>query len=355
MQPSKQYRGLASALLAALAVLALAALYAPTVNATQVANDLPSAATMPELPPQLAGCDLFPADNVWNAPVDALPVHPNSATYIDTIGAANGLHADFGSGLWKGGPIGIPFVDVSSDQPGVTVRFAYDEESDPGPYPIPTAAPIEGGPEGDGDRHVLVLQRERCVLYELYNAFPQPDGSWDAGSGAIFDLASHALRPAGWTSADAAGLPILPGLVRYDEVAAGEIRHALRFTAPQTRRAYVWPARHFASDLTDERYPPMGQRFRLKASVDISGFSPEVQVILTAFKRYGIILADNGAAWFISGAPDERWDNDMLRELREISGADFEAVDLSSLMLNEDSGQVRTVNAALYLPVVVGE
>jgi hypothetical protein len=252
------------------------------------------------------------------------------------------VHADFGSGTWDGGPIGIPYVDVPGSQPKVAVTFDYDDESDPGPYPIPPGAPIEGGPSSDGDRHVLVLDRDNCILYELYHAFPQPDGSWDAGSGAIFDLGSHALRPAGWTSADAAGLPILPGLVRYDEVAAGEIRHALRFTAPQTRRAYVWPARHYASSLTGMQYPPMGQRFRLRADFDISGFSDEVQVILQALKRYGMILADNGSPWFISGAPDGGWDDDALHDLHQVHGSDFEAVDVSSLMVDPDSGQVRS-------------
>lgn len=311
------------------------------------------AQTIPSLPPVVAGCEVFPFDNIWNTPVDALPVHPNSAAYIDSIGADATVHPDFGSGLWKGGPIGIPFIDVPGDQPRVAVSFYYDDESDLGPYPIPADAPIEGGADSDGDRHVLVVEQENCVLYELHDAHPQPDGSWKAGSGAIFDLRSHALRPAGWTSADAAGLPILPGLVRYDEVAAGEIRHAVRFTAPDTRRAYVWPARHFASSLTDERYPPMGQRFRLKADFDISGFSPDVQVILRALQRYGIILADNGSPWYISGAPDERWDNDILRELRQVHGADFEAVDVSSLMVDMDLGQARTQRATLYLPLLL--
>jgi len=295
-------------------------------------------------PPQVAGCDVFPADNVWNAPVDTLPVDANSAAYINTIGADRYFHADFGSGEWppgSGSPIGIPFMDVPGTQPKVPVSFTYADESDPGPYPIPTDVPIEGGPNSDGDRHVLVVDRDACVLYELFDAWPQPDGSWTAGSGAVFDLKSNALRPAGWTSADAAGLPILPGLVRYDEVASGEVRHAIRFTAPQTRRAYVWPARHFASSLTGTQYPPMGERFRLKASFDEAGFSPEVRVILRAMKKYGIILADNGAAWFISGVPDDRWNNDVLHELHQVHGSDFEAVDESSLMVNPDSGQVR--------------
>ncbi len=288
--------------------------------------------------PQIGGCPLLPADNIWNARIDSLPLDAHSADYIQTIGADTGLHADFGSGTWDGGPIGIPFDFVGGSQPKVDVTFDYADESDPGPYPIPADASIEGGPNSDGDRHVLVVDTDNCLLYELYYAWPQADGTWEAGSGAVFDLHSNALRPDEWTSADAAGLPILPGLVRYEEVAAGEIRHAIRFTAPETRAAHVWPARHDASSLTDAAYPPMGQRFRLKADFDISGFSPQVQVILRAMKTYGIILADNGSAWFLSGAPDERWDNDILHELSQVTGADFEAVDVSSLMRDPDSG-----------------
>jgi hypothetical protein len=289
--------------------------------------------------PLAAGCPVFPADHIWNARVDDLPLDPNSAAYVTTIGASATMHADFGSGLWDGGPIGIPWVSVPGTQPGVAVSFYYEDESDGGLYPIPADAPIEGGPDSDGDRHVLVVDRDACVLYELFDAWPQPNGSWEAGSGAIFDLKGYALRPEGWTSADAAGLAILPGLVRYEEVAAGEIRHALRFTAPQTRQAYVWPARHYASDLTGNQAPPMGQRFRLKASYDISGFSPDVQVILQALKTYGMMLSDNGSAWYLSGAPDERWDNDALHELHQVPGSAFEAVDVSGLMVEEDSGR----------------
>ena len=291
--------------------------------------------------PRLAGCSVFPADNVWNTPVDQLPVDANSASYVATIGASKPAHPDFGSGLYAGAPIGIPFIDVPGVQPKVNVTFDYDSESDHGGYPIPANAPIEGGSQSTGDRHVLVVDHTNCVLYELYSAYPQPDGSWHAGSGAIFDLKFNLLRPAGWTSADAAGLPILPGLVRYDEVAAGEIRHALRFTVPQTRNTYVWPGRHEASSLSGASYPPMGQRFRLKASVDISGFAAPVQVILRALKKYGMILADNGSSWYISGAPDDRWDNDMLHQITQLHGSDFEAVDESSLMVQSDSAQAR--------------
>jgi len=290
--------------------------------------------------PTISGCAVLPDNNVWNIPVDGLPVDAGSQAYITTIGAGKGLHPDFGSGTWDGGPIGIPFIAVSGSQPKVSVVFDYADESDPGPYPVPANAPIEGGSQSSGDRHVLVVDTGSCILYELYAAYPQPDGTWQAGSGAIFNLNSNALRPSGWTSADAAGLPVLPGLVRYDEVASGEIRHAVRFTVPQTRNAFIWPARHRASSLTGQQYPPMGQRFRLKANFDVSGFSKDTRVILTALKKYGMILADNGSAWYISGAPDPRWNNDVLRELGSVTGSAFEAVDESSLMVNPDSGQV---------------
>ncbi|MBZ5535397.1 MAG: S-layer homology domain-containing protein [Acidobacteriia bacterium] len=296
--------------------------------------------------PAIDSCSVLPANNIWNAPVDLLPVHPDSSSYINTIGPAVGLHPDFGSGLWEGGPIGIPYVTVSGTQPKVSVIFDYSDESDPGPYPVPPGAPIEGGSQSTGDRHVLVLERDHCILYELYSAHPQPDGSWQAGSGAVYDLKSSALRPAGWTSADAAGLPILPGLVRYDEVAAGEINHAIRFTVPQTQHAYAWPARHYASSLTETRFPPMGARFRLNAGFDISGYSPDVQVILRALKKYGMILADNGSAWYLSGAPDDRWNNDHLHQLQQVQGFNFEAVDDSVLMLSPDSGQALAVEFA---------
>jgi hypothetical protein len=284
---------------------------------------------------------LFPADNVWNRRVDSLPVDPSSTTYVNTIGASTGLHADFGSGTWDGGPIGIPYVTVGAGQAPVPVSFEVAGESDPGPYPVPPNAPIEGGAQSDGDRHVIVWDTAACRLYEMYSAFPQPGGGWDAYSGATWDLRSNALRPDRWTSADAAGLPILPGLVRYDEVLAGEIRHAIRFTAPQTRKAHVWPARHDASSLTGSQYPPMGQRFRLKASFDVSRFPRDLQVILVAMQRYGIVLADNGSRWYISGAPDPRWNNDVLHQLGSVPGSAFEAVEVSSLPVSPDSAQAR--------------
>ncbi len=304
--------------------------------------------------PTLGDCTIFPADNIWNTRVDTLPRHDQSDEYVAAIGSDKPLHPDFGSGLYEGRSIGIPFIVVPADQPLVEIEWtAYGDESDPGPYPIPDDAPIEGGSDADGDRHVLVLQQESCHLYELYRAFPAAKG-WEADSGAIFDLASHVLRPEGWTSADAAGLPILPGLVRYDEVEAGEINHALRMTARETQRAYVWPARHFASSSTDPTFPPMGLRLRLRGDFPIESYSPQNQVILLAMQRYGLILADNGSPWFVSGAPDDRWDNELLGELRTLQGSDFEAVETASLQLDADSGQVRqpdsTPRLHLYLP-----
>jgi len=289
-------------------------------------------------------CSILPDDNIWNRRVDDLPLDPRSTAYVESIGDS-GLHPDFGSGVWPPGsesPIGIPFVVVGADQPDVEIVFtAYGDESDAGPYPVPPDAPVEGGPAGTGDRHVLVIDSAECVLYELYRAFPLSGERWSADSAARFDLRSNALRPDGWTSADAAGLPIYPGLVTYDEVASGVIDHAIRFTAPVTRSDHVWPARHDASSNTDPNVPPMGQRFRLDADFDISGFSPQVQVILTAFKRYGLILADNGSAWYISGAPDPRWDNEVLAELRSVPGSAFEAVDASALIVDPDSAESR--------------
>lgn len=287
----------------------------------------------------IGGCPLFPANNVWNADISRLPVAANSATYIASIGLGGHLHPDFGSGLYNGEPIGIPYVVVPGTQPRVPVSFQYAGESDPGPYPLPTNAPIEGGSQSTGDRHVLVVARGTCTLYETFASYPQQNGSWRAGSGAVWRLTSNALRPAGWTSADAAGLPILPGLVTYDEVASGVITHALRVTVAQTQRAFLWPARHFASSQRSPNLPPMGLRLRLKASVALSSFPRVDQVILTALKRYGMFVADNGSSWFLSGSPDSRWNNDALHALTAIPGADFEAVDESRLQLSANSGQ----------------
>lgn len=293
------------------------------------------------VPPPIP-CSLFPANNVWNREIAGLPVHPLSDDYVDSIGRGAPVHPDFGAVLYRGAPIGIPYTVVPSIQPLVPISFLYGDESEPGPYPIPPFAPVEGGARpgvGKGDAHILIVEESTCTLYEVFAAKRLRQGAeWRAGSGAIFDLGSNALRAHGWTSADAAGLPILPGLIRRDEVEAGVIAHAIRFTAPRTQRAYVWPARHFASASTDPALPPMGIRFRLKASFDASSFSPDNQVILTALKQYGMILADNGSSWFLSGVPDARWDDDELRELRQLTGDDFEAVDASSLIVDPDSG-----------------
>jgi len=300
--------------------------------------------------PAISGCPIFPADNVWNTPIDTMQVDTNSSAYISTIGANTGVHPDFGSGLWDGGPIGIPYNVVPGTQPKVAIGFDYADESDPGPYPIPPNPLIEGGSQSTGDRHVLVIDSDNALLYETWSTYPKSGGTWHAGSGAVFNLRSNALRPAQWTSSDAAGLPVLAGLLRYDDVASGEVTHAVRFTAPQTRQAYIWPARHYASSLTAVKYPPMGQRFRLKASFDISTFSAQTQVILRGLKKYGMILADNGSSWFISGAPDSRWNNDVLvGELSRVKGSDFEAIDESPLIVSPDSAQACS-NGTTNLP-----
>jgi hypothetical protein len=269
----------------------------------------------------IAGCPVFPASNPWNQRVDGLPVHPRSDAIVRSIGLDETVHPDFGSGRYEGRPIGIPYQVVPRGARTARVRFQYADESDRGPYPIPRSPRIEGG----GDRHMLIVQRGTCRLFELFAARRSGAG-WSAGSGAIFDLRSNRLRPRGWTSADAAGLPILPGLARYDEVARGEIRHALRFTVSRSRRAFVFPARHFASSLTDPDLPAMGQRLRLKRSVRIDGFPRQARVVARALQRYGMLVADNGSDWFISGAPHPRWDNDDLRALKRLRGRDFEVV-----------------------------
>jgi hypothetical protein len=280
----------------------------------------------------LAGCPVFPADNHWNLRVDSLPVHPNSDAIVRSIGAGDNMHADFGSGLYEGARIGIPYVSVPHSQRRVPVSFDYAGESDRGRYPIPRRAPIEGGRSSDGDRHVIVVQRSRCRLFELFDAHPLNGGArWHAGSGAIFNLRSNRLRPRGHTSADAAGLPILPGLARYPEVRRGRIDHALRFTASRTRRAFVYPARHFASSLTDPDLPAMGQRLRLKRGFAVARFPRQSRIVLRAIKRYGMILADNGSSWYVSGAPHRGWDNDDLHSLHGVPGSAFEVVDTSRL------------------------
>lgn len=274
----------------------------------------------------LASLQVFPPDNPWNTDVSEFPVHPNSDNYLESMGLDTGLHPDFGT-VYEGAPIGIPFVVVDGNQPMVPVSFYYGNESDPGPYPIPPDAPIEGGANSDGDRHVLVVDTTNKRLYELFDARLRDDGGWDAGSGAVFDLNSNELRPDGWTSADAAGLSIFAGLARYDEVVErGEITHALRFTVSRTQRAYISPATHYASSSTDPNHPPMGMRVRLRADFDVSSFTPNVQVILRGLKKYGMLVADNGSNWYITGAPDPRWDDEELSALRQVKGRDFEVV-----------------------------
>ena len=286
-----------------------------------------SASRLPGAP----ACPVFPATNAWNQRVDAFPVARDSDRIVASVGVGDHVHADFGSGLWEGGPIGIPITVVRGAQQKVRVAFEYASESDKGPYPIPKNVAIEGGRSSDGDRHALIVDRDRCKLYELFALRPRPGGGWRAGSGAIWDLRSDRLRPKGWTSADAAGLPILPGLARYEEVARGRIDHALRFTVSRTRRAYVWPARHYASDLNDRSLPPMGLRFRLKQDYPIAGFPRQAQIVLRALKEYGMIVADNGSDWYVSGAPHPKWSNDQLHTLHRVPGSAFEVVDTSIL------------------------
>ena len=281
--------------------------------------------------PQAPSCPVFPASNAWNQRVDKLPVAADSARILSSIGLDARLHADFGSGLYEGRPIGIPITVVGAGQSRTRVAFEYAAESDPGPYPIPANVAIEGGRNTDGDRHALIIDPNRCKLYELFALSPREGGGWRAGSGAIFDLRSNRLRPAGWTSADAAGLPILPGLARYDEVARGRIDHALRFTVSRTRRAYVHPARHFASSLTDPSLPPMGLRVRLEPGYPIAGFPRQARIVLQALKDYGMLVADNGSDLFVSGAPHPRWSNEQLRTLQRVPGSAFEVVDTSRL------------------------
>jgi hypothetical protein len=299
---------------------------------TEVQIETPKATKRPAprspiLKTQWGDIAVFPADNPWNQDISDLPVHPDSDAWIRSIGLDRGLHPDFGT-VWNGEPNGIPYVVVPPDQPKLRVKFQYDEESDVGPYPIPPNPPIEGGPRAphSSDRHIIMIDAQNRRLYELFNAIPDPVHGWRAGSGAIFDLSSNALRPDGWTSADAAGLPVFPGLVRYEEVAAGEIRHALRFTVQRTQRAYIHPARHFASRSDDPRLPPLGLRVRLQADYDISAFPKTAQVILTALKKYGMLLADNGSDWFISGAPNPKWQDGALATIKRIKGRNLECV-----------------------------
>ena len=290
--------------------------------------------------PTIAGCPVFPPDNAWNTDVSNLPVDTHSSAWLANSGGPTlHIHPDFGDSATSV-PYGIPFTVTNSAHPKVNITFQYADESDPGPYPFGPDTPIEGGAGSGGDQHAIMLDSSTCTLYELYDANYSPQGS-TAGSGAIWNLRSDALRPSGWTSADAAGLPILPGLLRQDEVAAGIVRHAIRMTVQTTDKLFIWPARHEASSVSDPSYPPMGARFRLKASVDISHLSHDTQVVLTAMKHYGLIVADNGSDWYFQGAAQPGWDNTMLDELKTIPAGDFEAVDTSSLIIDPNSGAAR--------------
>ncbi len=300
----------------------------------------------PPSPPPLTGphlhnCPIFPADNVWNTPVDTLPVHPRSKAYLNSIGPNTRLHTDTSTQQ----KYGIPYSEIPEGTPPAKVVFRYDGESSPGPWPIPEDAPIEAQEVPVADHHILLIDPRRCLLYELWSTTHVGPHQWKAGSGVIFDLNKNNMGRAGYTSADAAGLPIFPGLIRYDEIEAGAIEHALRYTVPRTQAAYIWPASHMASRNLDLNLPPMGLRLRLRATFDISGFSPTNQIILTALKRYGMILADNGLGIFITGSPDKRWDDDDLHKLASITALDFEAVDESALQ--------KTVNSTAIDPAAL--
>lgn len=304
--------------------------YVPAELFAQKASTTKSASG-PVLKTPYGDVEILPADNSWNTDISKRPVHPKSGDYLNSIGNDKPLHPDFGT-VWNGAPNGIPYVVVDGQQAKVPVKFEYAEESDPGPYPIPPTAPIEGGPKSDGDRHILVIDATNKKLYETFSTYPDGPG-FKAGSGAIFDLTSNKLRPAGWTSADAAGLPVFPGLVRYDEVVEqGEIKHALRFTVKKTQRGYIAPATHWASRSNDRNLPPMGLRVRLKANFDVKPFPKEAQVILNCLKKYGMLLADNGGDWFISGAPNPKWNDDAIQTLKRVRGRDLEAVDTGELV-----------------------
>jgi hypothetical protein len=284
--------------------------------------------TQPKEGSALGNIQIFPADNPWNTDISNEDIDPNSDYIIAGIGNDIHLHPDFGT-VWENAPIGIPYNIIGGNQPMKAIFFQYDSESDPGPYPIPYNALVESG----SDKHVIVIDSVHFKLYELFDAVRKNDNSWNAGSGAVFDLTSNALRHDFWTSADAAGLPIFPGLVRYDEVVEkGVINHALRFTVQNTRNSFIHPATHAASNSNNVNYPPMGMRVRLKAGFDISGYSPHIQVILKALKKYGMFVADNGSNWYISGAPDSRWDDDELGELKSIQGNNFEVVKMGTVI-----------------------
>ena len=307
----------------------LTALAAATVALVAAASALASSASQYPLGRGTAGCPVFPASSPWHENIANLPVSPLSSQYIDAIGAATNLHPDFGQER----AYGIPYAIVPANQPKVAIHFtAYGDQSDPGPYPIPPNAPVEGGQNAGGDRHVLVLQKGTCMLYELYDAHPNADGSWDAGSGAVFNLRANKLRPDGWTSADAAGLSIFAGLIRHDEIKRGQINHAIRFTVPETQAGFIHPATHFASSSANPDLPPMGLRLRLEASYPIASFPRTDRIILRAMKTYGLILADNGSPWFFQGATDPRWNDNVLDMLKTVPGSAFQAVQTGPIL-----------------------
>jgi hypothetical protein len=286
-------------------------------------------------------CPVFPADSVWHTDIRSLPVHARSGQWLSRMSPARKLHPDFGPSYGaQPVPYGIPVTVVAGSHAKVAVRFDYASESDRGPYPLGSDTKIEGGPSADGDRHAVVVDKDTCRLYETF-ATRRSGSSWSAGSGAIWSLKTNALRPRTWTSADAAGLPILPGLLRYDEVAAGSVDHAIRFTTDRTDRRFIWPARHQAGSVNDPSYPPMGARFRLKAGYSLAGLRPDTQTVLRAMKTYGLILADNGSPWYFQGTADTRWQSPLLDQLKRIPASAFEAVDESRLMVSADSGQAR--------------
>jgi hypothetical protein len=327
----KRYSGTLLVLVLSLAALPVAGLLKVAMPyRKRIVARLKSSQSVPVLLP--SGCSVFPANNIWNTRVADLPVDAKSTAYVQSMGADLPLHPDFGPSA------GIPYGIVSRNLPPAQVALLdFAGESDRGPYRIADDNPTEAG----SDSHVVSVDPDACRVYELFSARRAGPNQWEAASAASFDLRSNRLRPAGWTSADAAGLPIFAGLARYEEIQAGRIAHALRFTTPATRQTYVWPARHAASRSNDPNRPPMGQRFRLRKGVDLSGFSAEARIILTALQEYGMILADNGSPWFLTGSPDSRWGSGLTAEFRRIKGGDFEAVDTSSLMLDRDSGEAR--------------
>ena len=337
---------------AMLVVAALGALGAATAAAPVASAAVRATAAGTPVPG--SSCPMFPPDNVWNTDISTLPIHPRSAAWMASMNSAGrNLHPDFGPSFGaQPVPYGIPFTVVDASHPKVAVTFDYAAESDPGPYPFGADTPIEGGPNAGGDRHAIMVDRSTCTLYELYDAQYNPSGS-TAGSGAIWSLSSDALRPATWTSADAAGLPILPGLLRPDEVRAGVVNHAIRFTASRTDQSLLWPARHQAGSAADPNLPPMGARFRLRATFDISHFRPDTQVILRAMQHYGLILADNGSDWYFQGSADDSWDNGLLDELKTIPASAFDVVDESSLMIDPNSAQARNPSVPV-VPVIPG-